>query len=235
MKVCWFSCGVSSCVAAYLEPDAVLLRIAIDDEHPDNERFVAEVEPVLGRNVLTLRSPWRSVENVARSQRYINGPAGAPCTRLLKRRVREQWEELVPGVHEYVWGFDTNEVKRLERLKGPHKHIAPLVSRGITKGEAHGLFSRVFPGIARPAMYDLGYANNNCIGCVKGGKGYWNAIRRDFPEVFASRAALEREIGASCIRGVYLDELDPEAGRHEPLTTSCGLACLAALDEGGAP
>lgn len=31
-------------------------------------------------------------------------------------------------------------------------------------------------------MYDLGYANNNCIGCVKGGIGYWNKIRIDFPE-----------------------------------------------------
>ncbi len=37
-------------------------------------------------------------------------------------------------------------------------------------------------------MYDLGYPNNNCIGCVKGGMGYWNKIRKDFPEVFQKRA-----------------------------------------------
>ena len=42
-------------------------------------------------------------------------------------------------------------------------------------------------------MYDMGYPNNNCIGCVKGGMGYWNHIRKDFPEVFDSRAKLERE------------------------------------------
>ena len=53
-------------------------------------------------------------------------------------------------------------------------------------------------GIKRPIMYDLGYSNNNCIGCVKGGMGYWNKIREDFPEVFQARAKLEREIGRSC-------------------------------------
>ena len=32
-------------------------------------------------------------------------------------------------------------------------------------------------------MYDLGYPNNNCIGCIKGGMGYWNRIRKDFPDI----------------------------------------------------
>lgn len=62
-------------------------------------------------------------------------------------------------------------------------------------------------------MYDLGYHNNNCVGCVKGGMGYWNRIRIDFPEVFRKMAELEREIGHSCINGVYLDELAPGRGR----------------------
>ena len=33
----------------------------------------------------------------------------------------------------------------------------------------------------------MGYNNNNCIGCIKGGMGYWNKIRVDFPEVFEKR------------------------------------------------
>ena len=52
-------------------------------------------------------------------------------------------------------------------------------------------------GIKRPAMYDLGYGNNNCIGCLKGGMGYWNKIRIDFPEVFDRYSSLERETGHS--------------------------------------
>ena len=77
-------------------------------------------------------------------------------------------------------------------------------------------------------MYDLGYPNNNCVGCVKGGQGYWNKIRVDFPEVFAARAAMEREIGATCINGTYLDELDPNAGRNKKIILDdCGILCEA--------
>lgn len=80
-------------------------------------------------------------------------------------------------------------------------------------------------------MYDLGYSNNNCVGCVKGGKGYWNRIRVDFPEVFERRAKEEREVGHSCIKGVFLDELDPNAGRMEKeVMPVCGFDCLGILE-----
>ena len=54
-------------------------------------------------------------------------------------------------------------------------------------------------GIEIPAMSKMGYNNNNCIGCVKGGMGYWNKIRKDFPEVFAQMAQIERDVGATCL------------------------------------
>ena len=88
--------------------------------------------------------------------------------------------------------------------------------------------------IELPMMYRLGYKNNNCIGCVKGGIGYWNKIRKDFPEDFARMAAVEREIGATILKDrrwgvtsrVYLDELDPTLGRYaaEP-DIECGVVC----------
>ncbi|CAK7024888.1 MAG: hypothetical protein EUB_02291 [Eubacterium sp.] len=59
----------------------------------------------------------------------------------------------------------------------------------------------------------MGYPNNNCIGCVKGGMGYWNMIRKDFPEVFSRMAKLERDIRHSCIKNCFLDELEPNRGR----------------------
>jgi len=74
-------------------------------------------------------------------------------------------------------------------------------------------------------MYDLGYPNNNCIGCVKGGMGYWNKIRIDFPDVFEQRAKEERLIGHSCIKGCFLDELDPNRGRNIEIFPECGIAC----------
>lgn len=89
----------------------------------------------------------------------------------------------------------------------------PLIERGLSKENCHAIADSL--GLKRPKMYDLGYSNNNCVGCVKGGKGYWNRIRVDFPEVFERRAKEEREVGHSCINGVSLDELDPGAGRME--------------------
>lgn len=72
----------------------------------------------------------------------------------------------------------------------------------------------------------MGFQNNNCIGCVKGGMWYWNQIRKYFPEVFQTMAELEREIGHSCINGVFLDELDPERGRKEDeISFDCGIFC----------
>lgn len=78
-------------------------------------------------------------------------------------------------------------------------------------------------------MYDMGYQNNNCVGCVKGGMGYWNKIRVDFPDVFDRMAMLEREIGHSCIKGVFLDELDPGRGRADKeIMPECGIMCQIA-------
>jgi len=75
-------------------------------------------------------------------------------------------------------------------------------------------------------MYDAGYINNNCVGCVKGGMGYWNKIRIDFPDVFKMRSEMEKKIGASCIKGIFLDELDPKAGRMaKPIVGECGIFC----------
>ena len=39
-------------------------------------------------------------------------------------------------------------------------------------------------------------------------------------------AELEREIGHSCINGVFLDELDRNAGeREDEISTDCGIFC----------
>jgi hypothetical protein len=112
-------------------------------------------------------------------------------------------------------------------------HEFPLIDRQLTKADAHGICASL--GIKRPAMYDMGYSNNNCKGCIKGGKGYWNKIRQDFPEVFADRAKMEREIGHSILHDengpIFLDELDPNAGRmSDEILEDCSIFCQLALD-----
>lgn len=231
-RVSWFSTGASSAVATKLVADELdaILYTHIDDQHPDSLRFVKDCEQWFGKQITILQSPLKSVEAAIRKNgKYIAGPGGAECTRALKRRVRQKWEQENIALYplEYVWGYDYDEQHRAERVLQSlpeHKHRFPLIEKKIGKQEAHEILRA--SGIRRPAMYELGYHNNNCIGCIKGGKGYWNKIRVDFPAVFKARAELERWANASCINGVFLDELDPEAGLHEsPIMDECGLLC----------
>ncbi len=230
--VSWFSAGVSSAVATKLAINEIdqIIYIDIEDQHPDSLRFVKDCEVWFGKPILILQSPYKNVANAllgSGGKGYVNGPAGAPCTRFLKKRVRKEWE-LTQNAHlVYVWGMDSVEVVRAYRLRAAmldYDHIFPLMEHKIFKQKAHEMLNA--SGVKRPAMYDMGYSNNNCIGCVKGGMGYWNKIRIDFPNVFRSRAELERRIGGTCIKGIYLDELDPNRGRGlEPVCEDCGISC----------
>lgn len=187
-----------------------------------------DCEKVLGREITILQSDeYESVDDVIEKRRCINTPYGAPCTEWMKKRVRMKWEREHPEHHIYVWGYDVNERNRADRVckaLSDYDHEFPLIEHGLTKEEAHGIAYQL--GVPRPIMYDMGYPNNNCIGCVKGGMGYWNKIRVDFPEVFERRAKQEREIGHSCINGVFLDELDPNRGNiNIEVMEDCTIAC----------
>lgn len=231
MIVSWISAGVSSFIATYLCRDKVdkIVYIDIDDQHNDSIRFIKDCEKVLNKNIDIIKSEkYNCVEGVIKKKRFLNSPFGAPCTTELKRRVREKWErEQESNDFTYIWGYDSNEKHRAERLKTTaieYKHIFPLIENKLTKQGCHALLKQL--NIKRPVMYELGYPNNNCIGCVKGGMGYWNKIRKDFPEVFESRARLERQIGHSCIKGVFLDQLEKNRGREQKIILEeCGFFC----------
>ena len=231
--VCWLSGGGSSFISAYLARDTVneLIFIDIDDQTRDTLRFVNECADYLRLPLTILKSHYGSVKNVVRQFRYINGVAGAKCTDVLKRRPRKEWErEHSEYALTYIWGFDKRETARAKRIvetNSDQTHLFPLIDNLVNKKRAHGVLSKI--GIKRPDMYEMGYPNQNCKGCVKGGMGYWNKIRVDFPDVFESRAKLEREIGATCLKDkngkVWLDELDPLRGNFKmEILPDCGIA-----------
>jgi hypothetical protein len=233
-QIAWFSCGAPSAVAAKLTvqeyPEtSEVVYCDTGGEHPDNVRFLLDVARWLGRAVVVLKHPrFQNHLEVIAYHRYIVGPTGAKCTFELKRRLREEYQR--PGdVH--VWGFTAEEADRAHDFEErfPDLRCAwPLVEAGLSHEDCLALVLRA--GIAIPAMYKLGYKNNNCIGCVKGGMGYWNKVRVDFPEVFAKMAALERDVGATVLRRkghpLPLAELPADAGRYqdEP-EIQCGLMC----------
>lgn len=229
ITVSYFSGGVSSAVATKLAIKEIdmIVYTHIDDQHPDTMRFVKECEAWFGGPVTILQSRFKTVDEACRRASFIRGPTGAPCTRILKREVRKDFEALFDQKIRAVWGLDAGEPQRIDRIKDSmpdHEHLFPLADKRIHKQQAHEILKA--SGIKRPEMYELGYHNNNCVGCVKGGAGYWNKIRVDFPEVYESRSKLERLIGYSIIKDAYLDELDPNAGRHEgPIIDDCGIMC----------
>ena len=214
------------------------IYIDIDDQHEDSIRFIKDIENAIGKEVEILRSKqYRTVEECVLAFGGFRNPYNsfAPCTNWLKKRVRKQWEEEHQDYDlTYVWGFDLKEKNRAERTVEANpqaNHEFPLIEKNLSKEEVHGLFERNFD-FKRPLMYDLGYPNNNCIGCVKGGAGYWNRIRKDFPEVFESRSKLERKVGHSILKVGYLDELDPNRGNmNTEIFPDCGIMCYLAQKE----
>lgn len=238
LKVCWISAGVSSFIAGYLERKSIdrFIYIDIADQHEDSMRFIKDCERLLEKEVEVIRyEQYKNVNDVIMGFGIIKNPFNqfAPCTNVLKKRVRKEWEEKHTSYDiTYVWGFDLKEKHRainLNESMPEFKHEYPLIERMLQKQDCHSICDRL--GIQRPKMYDMGYSNNNCIGCIKGGMGYWNRIRVDFPEVFKKRAEMERIIGASCIKGVYLDELEPNRGRMEDeIVEDCGIMCYLNLD-----
>jgi len=236
ITVAWFSAGVSSAVATKLMVEQVdkIIYQHIDDMEEDTMRFVRDCETWFGKPIEIRQSPYKSVENACLAMSFVNSSRGASCTRLLKRRDRKEWEaeHRFFNTFRYVWGMDESkrERGRAERIRNDMRedeHVFPLQERGLTKADAHGILREA--GIRRPRMYDLGFPNSNCRGCLKGGMGYWNLVRKLWPdEVYWPRARLERKVGGSCINGVYLDELDPVAGRDcQIIVPECGAMCEA--------
>lgn len=231
----WFSCGAASAVAAKItiESSTVPVEVCYCDtlayEHPDNARFMQDVSKWIGQEIKILRSPrYADIFEVFRGERFIKGINGAPCTRILKRDVRIAYST---NGDRHVLGLTADEGKRIKEFNERNQQVWTewvLQDAGITKKDCYRILTQA--GIELPAMYRLGYRNNNCIGCVKGGAGYWNKIRRDFPEAFDRMAKLERELSATICkhRGkrVYLDELPKGAGRFENEDIECGTLCV---------
>lgn len=230
----WWSAGVTSAVAIKIaleeyEMDVVPIYFETGSAHPDNERFKKDCENWYGRKIITFQnSKHASVMELLKKITYVNGPNGAECTRTLKKDVRIAIEKWMP-YEAQIFGFECEpkEIKRAERFQEQYpnaKAIFPLIIEKLTKIDC--IRELKINGIRLPEMYRMGYHNNNCIGCVKGGMGYWNKIRQDFPDVFNEMAALERTKGHSCIKGVFLDELDVNRGKYpQELAPECGIYC----------
>lgn len=238
----WFSCGAASAVAAkrtiqrYGNLCTVrVINNPILEEDEDNRRFLQDVQAWLGVEIELARHskyPRASVEEVWDDQKYMCGIKGAPCTRLLKKGARQQWE--ANNHHDWlVMGFTADEAGRAKNFALTERsNILPiLVEENLTKEDCFDVLRDA--GLSLPRTYAAGWPNGNCPGCVKAtSPTYWNFVRKQRPDVFASRCEQSRRIGAKLVRyqgkRIYLDEL-PASAKGKPMKSmkmpECGIFC----------
>ena len=241
--LCRFSCGAASAVATKLAIEKYgKVEIWYSDtgaEHPDNARFIADCERWFGQPVKVTRSAkYADIWEVFEAKRFLVSHQGAPCTSEMKRMPGDAVWEI--GDTE-IYGYTADERNRVEQWK---KHNferiieCPLIEKHLTKQDCFGMLERV--GIELPAMYKLGFRNNNCIGCVKARDNldYWKRVRKHFPAIFERMAKLERDIGSNINRvtkggvrsPIYLDEIEEGDPKGADPNVQCGLFCMAEAD-----
>jgi 3'-phosphoadenosine 5'-phosphosulfate sulfotransferase (PAPS reductase)/FAD synthetase len=173
--ISWFSCGAASAVATILaavkygEIEAVYCRVV--EEHEDNLRFLDDFTRVTGIPVKVIVDEQHegSIYKVFAKRGFIKNQYGAPCTMILKKDMRKSYQR--PNDIQ-VFGYTAEEQDRADRFIDGNNDVNEdfiLIDNNVTKQDCYKHLTRL--GLKLPAMYHLGYSNNNCIGCVKGGDG----------------------------------------------------------------
>lgn len=235
-NIVWFSCGVASATTAKLAIEKygagnvnVVYCDMRKDEHPDNDRFLLDVQSWIGQQIEIIGNPkFSSIDDVFDGATYMSGVGGAECTVQMKKIPRFNYQ-FPDDLH--MLGLCADEKRRIDRFSEANFDMRLdwiLLDRGMTKEDCKRFVADA--GIELPAMYELGFANNNCIGCVKAtSPKYWNMIRAHFPESFKRRAAQSRRIGCKLVRlhgeRIYLDELPATENEVVVEDISCGIQC----------
>jgi hypothetical protein len=230
----WFSCGAASAVAAKLSKEKygadcdVVYCDTSASEHRDNRRFLRDVQKWVGHEFRIIRSTkYETIDDVFARERYMAGVAGAKCTVEMKKVPREAFQR---ESDTHVFGYTAEEELRAQRFEKWNPSLAVewiLIDQGVTKTEC--LRRLKAADIAIPEMYRLGFDHNNCIGCVKSqSPGYWNKVRRLFPDVFDLRVLQSRMLGVKLakVRGerVFLDEIPGDDATPDD-DIDCGPVC----------
>lgn len=235
----WFSCGAASAVAAKIIVDVfgkdnnvIIVNTPVANEHPDNQRFLKDVEKWIGVPIQSATNkdfPNSDIREVFEKRKYMSGIAGAPCTLLLKKEARYQFEKRV-NIDFHVLGFTVEEWKRQKNFDlGERDNTIPiLIYELLTKDDCFRILRKA--GIELPYIYSLDFPNANCIGCVKSqSPTYWNLVRKHFPEIFNERAEQSKRLGVRLVKykgkRIFLDELTEDMKGGKIKSWDCGIFC----------
>ena len=214
-----YSGGVTSAwcldwaLRTYPRDEVVALFHDTHREHADTYRYLRQMAERLGIDI-TERSDGRSVEQVEDDEHALANNRMAFCSRILKAEQKDRYyEELrAAGVTEIVLvlGFSSREWQRIQRATmraaaDGYAVMFPLVTAGITKQECADWSLAL--GVPLPSMYRWS-DHANCVGCRRGGKGYWLAVKANEPAIFDAAKAREAEWGHTFLKDTTLANLE---------------------------
>ena len=211
-----FSGGAASAVVAkiildrYGKEDVILLYSDTKSEHPDADRFRAQVCGYLGKEMMVVED-GRDIWNLIDDEHCLPSNFIPFCTRILKQKPSEKF--LASLGEEYIeyLGFTQDEIKRAIRAEArsasQHKKIGfPLLEDGISSDECKRIIRDEWK-ICLPEPYKY-LEHNNCIPCFKGGKKYWKLVAKYYPEQFEKEVLKEELLGHTVFKDMTLRQLD---------------------------
>lgn len=235
--IVWFSRGAASAIAARMtlqnhpRERVHLVFCATGSEHPDSDRFQVDFERVVGVTVETIASEkYRDTWQVWEERRYLAGIDGALCTTELKIFPRLTYQR--PGdIHVFGYTSDGNDQRRAQRLRLNYPDMkieTPLIDAGLSKAACLAMIEGM--GIDLPIPYRLGFANNNCIPCVKAtSPNYWALVRKTHPAEFQRMVTLSRDLGVRLCRidgeRAFIDEIPDDWPVTEAIAPACDFLC----------
>jgi len=204
----WWSGGVTSavtcklCIDIYGVENVRLIFIDTFNEDDDTYRFKKDCEKWYNKDIETITrvgegKKYEKIQDVWYKYKSLNVAGGAVCSSELKRQLRKEWEK--ENTYEaQAFGFDVDEIRRVKSMVNNYKKTAkpifPLLMYGLNKKDCVQIV--LDAELKLPRAYVLGFLNNNCLntGCVQGGIGYWQKMKRDIPRNFDEMAKVEHEL-----------------------------------------
>lgn len=203
------------------------------EEDADTYRFLREMAAKLDMPI-TEESDGRSVTELMEDQGMLFNNRAAGCSRILKQEPANRFLQRLQseGVTEIICvkGFSANEPDRIQfatALTWNQTTIFskvtarfPLIEDKVTKQEASDWCSCTM-GVQVPDMYAWS-DHANCVGCVRGGKAYWLAVKENRPDVFEQRREMENRFGHTFSGRYSLTQIEAEGlkrpvGRREAI------------------
>lgn len=216
-----FSGGAASSYVAYLlkqdkeisNKDIVLLHTPTLSECEDSEKFRLKVARYL-KLPITVWGRGEDIWDCIDRNGAIPGQFLPFCTEQLKQQMKEQYFRYLKQCEEdwieYV-GYGPDEWKRIQKSVAKNDKLGrkvrfPLAEKNISSDECKRIIRDEW-GIKLPSSYKS-LKHNNCIPCFKGGKDYWYAVWKSYPEQYHRAAEKEEEVGYTVFRDVSLKELE---------------------------